>query len=555
MSEEIDRLARAYADAQHDVQRLDAAAALAVALAEAGDLYRARDAARGAERYAHILGDHRSRAVVLHAAGVVRRYDDDYVGALESLHEARYYAEGCGDGRVRARVLTAVAGAHYELGQYAQATDNLIVALGLAHEVDDELVVAEVYRALASVYSRLEDPARAEGYARRALAIARKHKAGRPEAESLLLLGNVAAREQERLYYAAHPGDRVAGNEALARYAEAHPLARRLDDQNLEYRLVNNTARVMLYLDRPDDASRLLTSYLRRGSARLRPHQVAVLRFGIGEATLATDPRAALPILLDAVKRAEAHRAVNHIPKMHLAIANAYELLGDTANALAHHKAYHEVERLVRGEDARQRAALAAIQLEAEEIRHESVRLRRASDALNHRLESLRHENRQLDDKVRRDPLTNLPNRRSFDELLERVFGSEGSAPVSVALLDIDEFKLINDTHSHLVGDEVLRRVARLLEAAVRLTDMVARYGGEEFGLVFPGTAVTEAAAVCERVRRAVADADWSLVRPGLRVTVSLGVAQDTDPTSALTVADQRLYTAKRGGRNRVVGA
>jgi diguanylate cyclase (GGDEF)-like protein len=87
----------------------------------------------------------------------------------------------------------------------------------------------------------------------------------------------------------------------------------------------------------------------------------------------------------------------------------------------------------------------------------------------------------------------------------------------------------------------------------VRLSDMVARYGGEEFGLVFPATPLDEAAAVCERIRSAVAEADWSLVRPGLAVTLSAGVAQEDTAAQALSVADRRLYEAKRAGRNRVV--
>lgn len=553
MRDEFDRLARTYADAQHDTQRLDAAVALALALAEAGELSRARDAARGAKRYARVLGDRRSRAVALMAAGVVSRYDDEYLDALSSLREARYHAQACGDDLVHARVLTALSGAQYELGQYASAIEELTQALDLAHRVGDEQVESDVYRALAGVYSRLEDPTRADGYARRALFLARRRCDDRALAESLILLGNVAAREQERQFYGGAPDGDDAGQRALAWYADARPLARRLADQTLEFRLVNNTARVMLYLDRPQDAARLLSAYVGNGTEGLRPNQLAVLWFGLGEATLASDPEAALATLLSAVKLAEEHRAVNHIPKMHLAIANAYERLGDTANALAHHKAYHEMERLVRGEAARAKAMFAAIQLEAQEIRHESDLLRRDSDALTDHLVSLQHETDRLDDRVRRDVLTELANRRAFDEWLNRLFHDDGDSVVSVALLDIDEFKAINDTHSHLVGDEVLRRVARIIQAAVRMCDMAARYGGEEFGLVLPDTPLDQAQVVCERVRRAVADADWTLVRPGLRVTLSAGVSQERNPGLALSVADQRLYAAKRGGRNRVV--
>lgn len=551
MREEFDRLARAYADAQHDTQRLDAAVALTVALAESGEVSRASDAARGARRYAVVLGDQRSKAVALLATGTVRLHEDDYLGALSCLRDAQYHAEKCGDPWVRARVLTAVSGAYYDLGQYAHAIEELTSALALAYRIDDNRIESDVYRLLAAVHSRLEDPAHADGYARRALDIARRRRDDRSVAESLILLGNVAAREQERLFYAGQARERDHGERALAWYAEARPLARQLEDRTLDYRLVNNTARVMLYLDRPADAARMFDTYLSNGTDTLRPHQVAVLRFGLGEATLVTDPRAALAILLGAVRLAEAHRAVNHIPKMHLAIANAYERLGDAANALAHHKAYHEVERLVRGQAARTRAMLAAIELEAQDIRHESARLRRASDAMTDELETLRDQTSRLDDRVRRDVLTELANRRAFDEWLDRLFGS--GALVSVALLDIDLFKSVNDTHSHLVGDEVLRRVARIIRSTVRSGDMAARYGGEEFGLVLPDTPLEEAAVVCERVRQAVAGADWAAVRPSLSVTVSVGVSQEDRAKPALAVADKRLYEAKRAGRNRVV--
>ena len=85
---------------------------------------------------------------------------------------------------------------------------------------------------------------------------------------------------------------------------------------------------------------------------------------------------------------------------------------------MAHHKAYHEVEWLVRGQAARTRATLAAIELDAQDIRHESARLRRASDAMTDALETLRDQTDRLDDRVRRDVLTELANRRAFDEWL-----------------------------------------------------------------------------------------------------------------------------------------
>lgn len=553
MNEEIGRLAERCATAEDDSARLDTAAEFARALAEAGEMRRAKDAARLTEQTAQAIGDRRSLAVARYVTGVVNLHDDDYLGALTALREALRHAQDTTDLRLRVRVLVALGHVHYRLGQQADAIDRLTPALTLAHRLGDDLLAAEVYRALAGVYSRLEDPSRAGGFARRALVLARSHGASRALAESLVLLGNVAAREQERRFYAGDPGDQAAGEEALAWYGDARPLVGRLGDRTLEYRLINNTARVMIYLDRPDEAAKLLDSYLTRGTDGLTPAQVAVLRFGVGEATLREDPHKALPVLLDAVRLAQDNRAMNHIPKMHLVIANAYEQLGDTANALIHHKAYHEVEQLIRGESTRQKAAFAAVELEAEEIRLEADQLRESSKVLSGTLQQLRDRTDRLGDQARRDPLTNLSNRRAFEEWLDWVYTEPENAPVSVALFDIDGFKSINDRYSHQAGDEVLRRVARLLEAAVRGSDLVARYGGEEFALILRATPLDEAVVVCERVRRAVADADWAALRAGLGVTVSAGVAQERDPIRAVAVADQRLYTAKDGGRNRVV--
>nr|WP_231126784.1 sensor domain-containing diguanylate cyclase [Motilibacter aurantiacus] len=151
------------------------------------------------------------------------------------------------------------------------------------------------------------------------------------------------------------------------------------------------------------------------------------------------------------------------------------------------------------------------------------------------------------------DALTGVANRRSFDEALERELSrsSRSGAPLSLALLDIDFFKRLNDTYGHQTGDVALQRVAAAVAQAVRGEDIVARYGGEEFALVMPGTALADAAAVAERVRAAVQDI---AVEP--RVTVSVGVAAHPqagqEPAGLVAAADAALYASKEAGRNRV---
>jgi len=125
-------------------------------------------------------------------------------------------------------------------------------------------------------------------------------------------------------------------------------------------------------------------------------------------------------------------------------------------------------------------------------------------------------------------------------------------------VLDIDHFKDVNDRFGHDAGDRVLVRVAELLREHTRTEDVVARIGGEEFCLLMPHTADADALAVCERVGAAVREQTWDDVAPGLRITTSIGVVSAPDATDMGALArgaDERLYAAKRAGRDRAVGA
>lgn len=180
------------------------------------------------------------------------------------------------------------------------------------------------------------------------------------------------------------------------------------------------------------------------------------------------------------------------------------------------------------------------------------------------RTEALAAANRELESLARRDGLTGLLNRRSADEHLEIELARhrrEGR-PLSLLLIDIDHFKLINDHYGHAKGDDALRSVATCLAARSRATDVVARFGGEEFVVLLPNTGSLAAFQVAEKLRLGVAQ----LVMEGLPpITISLGIAEVGTATegapgspprtapSLLREADQALYEAKRGGRNRSV--
>ena len=150
-----------------------------------------------------------------------------------------------------------------------------------------------------------------------------------------------------------------------------------------------------------------------------------------------------------------------------------------------------------------------------------------------------------------KDPLTHLINRGAFDERMQAEVARavRHKHKLSVAMIDIDHFKQFNDTYGHMVGDEVLRLLADVLQKSVRRSDLVARYGGEEFIVLFPETPADSAVFKAEDLRKSVEPSS---------VTVSIGVAEipsdGTDMRTVIDCADQRLYQAKRGGRNRVVG-
>lgn len=162
-------------------------------------------------------------------------------------------------------------------------------------------------------------------------------------------------------------------------------------------------------------------------------------------------------------------------------------------------------------------------------------------------------------DQAATDALTGLYNRRVLDErLAEEIQRTRRFGQVfSLLLLDLDHFKRLNDRHGHVFGDSVLQALARILRMQARDIDLVARYGGEEFVFILPATDGSGARLVAERVRQAVAEADFAL--PGgerVPVTVSIGIAtfpENADSAEVLvTCADHALYTAKNAGRNRV---
>lgn len=173
--------------------------------------------------------------------------------------------------------------------------------------------------------------------------------------------------------------------------------------------------------------------------------------------------------------------------------------------------------------------------------------------ALLHQVKEARE---RAETMARTDSLTGVLNRRSFVEGAARVLAADAAKgdPVSLILLDVDDFKVINDAHGHDVGDDVLTQVARRCGAAVRDGDLVARWGGEEFVVLLPGASREVAAGIAERILSSITQVG---VPAGGRVTASVGTATaEGGPRGGLqglvSRADQAMYRAKRAGKNAV---
>ena len=219
------------------------------------------------------------------------------------------------------------------------------------------------------------------------------------------------------------------------------------------------------------------------------------------------------------------------------------QLAAQVAPAVADARAFEDLE------DYRQR-----LEGRVAERTHE---LEKASAEKERLIAALRERSLKLERESQEDPLTGLANRRHFAQRLaaEMEVALAVGHPLSIAVGDLDHFKVINDRLGHAVGDKVLNEVAKLMRGECRPTDLVARIGGEEFALILPGLSQEQGLEFCERLRACVERHNWPHLQPDLNVTLSIGLSQwdgSAEVPELLQAADIQLYRAKRAGRNQV---
>ncbi|MBS0309449.1 MAG: diguanylate cyclase [Proteobacteria bacterium] len=199
-------------------------------------------------------------------------------------------------------------------------------------------------------------------------------------------------------------------------------------------------------------------------------------------------------------------------------------------------------------------------QAEALRSRDDMLAARKEVQEAENRIQQLETELKDMSELVREDQLTGSLNRRGLDDVLEREVARAGRRhlPLCLALLDLDDFKKLNDTHGHQAGDDVLIHLVRVVKDTLRTMDVIGRFGGEEFMILLPDTPLEEAVKTVTRVQRELTKRIFLYKNERLLITFSAGVAlrgDKEDQAALVKRADDALYKAKRAGKNRVIAA
>jgi diguanylate cyclase (GGDEF)-like protein len=518
----------------------------------------------------------RWRALWLHERGVLERKLGHFEEARTLFLQARTLFRDIGDPSMEARELNSIGNLDGRTGRFSDAVAMHGDALAMSRKAGDKAETARSLRMLGVLYRNLDDEELASRYLLEALS----HVEERNRREAIALHGELigAFTRLEKLPEAEHHGQQAV---TLAELSGSHPNKVNAFTRMADLRLLQG---------RIDEAERWVgkatASYDHvavRDKTLVRISRLRVLAARDNTAQALKEADVVLADVRDLGDRILERSLLDLLSELQLRA-------GDAASAFATRKAHQQLDKELAIDVAARRIALLEASIARQRTEAERQLLQRDNDIQALRLNrqrviaiallvglatvlavsallyaryrsTLRHRNelRASRDALERvantDALTGLANRhaatRALGERLGRV-----PEPLTVMLLDLDEFKRINDTHGHQAGDAVLREVATRMRSVLPTGALLGRWGGEEFIAILEGASGREPGAIAETLRAAVAAAPVLFGGKPIPVTVSIGVATafSTDDIDALLAeADAALYRAKNSGRNRVV--
>lgn len=519
--------------------RARAVRTLGISQVKAGNYKVAKNTLRQALTLSQAAHDTATQADIFTHLSLCSYYLNDFEGALTYGFKGLEASRAAESKLDEAFALHNIGWVYDNFGLYQDALESFSAELALLEELGVlNARKAHVLNAVGLGYGRLGDYAKATTYLESSLALARQLDDLKCQA---LAFGNLGVIMD----------DLKQPEAALRYYEESLSLYLQADYPYELARKYTRMGKTLLGLNRDGEARSAFTQALVH--LQRAPNVSLKIEVLLNLSELAKrqgDAKVQLERLNNALELADEETAPADAYRVHKALADLYKARGQPSKALEHFETFHSLQERVRREAEVRNTKGLLLQFDVErlEFEREMYRLKHVE---------LARAYAQLEDLSVRDPLTNLHNRRYLAQQLAQEVerAKRYGRPLSLMLCDIDNFKQVNDTLSHAVGDEVLKAVADILKSRTRISDLKARFGGEELVAVFPETSLEDAASLCEAVRRATENYDWAGLHPNLRVTLSLGVAQlrpDDTPDSLLRAADDLMYKAKAAGKNRV---
>lgn len=507
------------------------------------------------------LDDTPAEANLLNSIGKIHFRLNDYPAALDYYTQSLHLRQQIGDRRGEAGSLNNIGLVYFDMGRHLDAHRYYSQGLVIHEEIGNKAGAAIALNNLGLVQEMLEDLPSALECHRRSLEIKQQLGNLSGVCVSLNNMGHVSRRMGEY-------------TRALDYNRQSLELARQTGHRYDEAQAWINIGESQQALGDLEQAMLCCEQGLEilRGSGDAFTQVETLLDIGDNCARRGLTEQA-VGYLNQALALSESLRSYDMISRVHKALSALYEAQNDLIRALGHYKHYHEAQARLFTEEFDHRKRILQIQAEIDRVRHEAEihrlkhielakayrDLQQADEQKTALLTTLQLQTQELERLTWEDNLTGVSNRRHLDQMvrLECERARRFDHDLTVAMIDIDDFKRINDRFSHPIGDAVLRRVAQILRNGCRLVDVVGRYGGEEFMLLLIETGLVNSLRQCERLRAAIQDEDWERLAPGLTVTVSIGVADNreaVEPDTMIALSDARLYHAKANGKNQVCG-
>ncbi len=554
----LESFAKAIAEPADPVAKVRALNEQSTELARAGQAKQAIAQAQSACALAAMIGDRQIDAETRHALARCHFYLADFMPALEHLLAAAQLYQESGDLAGAATAFAGVGICQHRLGAQDDAATSLLRALKAARDQNLQTLEINICNSLGSTLVESNRLDEAAYFLSQGIELAQASGDQNLLVKLLLNQSHLTKRSADVL--AARDAGLAQAEYAkgLAQVTMALAHAHEQGNRHDELHCLGQTGTILRLMHKDDEADvvleRTLTLAGQLGEVHVQAE--ALTERGYLRATQGRLSEASAA-LVQAIELARGIGARGILGEALEAGSLVLERSGDHAAALAMYKEFHAVREQELAGSRKHAANAAQLWLNFQDASRRATQFQAEAESLAADHAALTEEARELTEVSQHDPLTGLLNRRGLDTKIGALVAMSQmhGTTLTVALIDVDLFKRINDNFSHTVGDTVLRLVAAVIREHSRQNDLPVRYGGDEFLLVLANAGVDAGIGVLRRLKEAIDAYPWSSETPGLTVTLSIGIAaRPAGGAIAATIAaaDRALYEAKAAGRNRI---